>query len=264
MNNLRTKRKIELDGYEFVREGGHYRRDSTSADNPERWLHRYVWHKHKGSIPAGYVVHHKDEDKSNNDISNLELMKFEDHSAHHGKKTDNSHLSEKVWLRLETLEQIDKPEIKVLEAFAGDGFIWDTVRVQTNKTIKVLRIDEKPDKKGIYLKGNNLKFLKNIDLSNFDIIDLDAYGSPFKQLEIVFERKYKGFVHCTFIQSGMGRLDNNFLKSLGYTPKMVEKIPTLFSKQGMNKMERYLHQCGISLINGFFIERKNYFWFKIG
>lgn len=263
MNNLRTKRKIELDGFIFVREGGHYRRGSVTKENPERWLHRYVWHKEKGEIPNGYLIHHKDEDKSNNNISNLHLMKFEKHSSHHGKKTDNSHLKEKVWLRLETLERIDKNEINILEAFAGDGFIWDAVRMETKKKLNVLRIDEKTDKKGVYLKGNNLKFLKNIDMSNFDIIDLDAYGSPFKQLEIVFYKKFKGFVHCTFIQTGMGRLDNNFLQRIGYTSKMIEKIPTLFSKNGMNKMERYLALCGIGIINGFFIERKNYFWFKI-
>jgi sugar lactone lactonase YvrE len=42
-------------------------------------LHRYVWEFYNGKIPEGYQIHHKDKDKSNNDISNLELMPFSAH-----------------------------------------------------------------------------------------------------------------------------------------------------------------------------------------
>lgn len=46
-------------------------------------LHRYVWQYYNGSIPKGMVVHHKDEDKSNNDITNLELQTLSQHSRLH-------------------------------------------------------------------------------------------------------------------------------------------------------------------------------------
>ena len=36
--------------------------------------HRIVYEKHHGPIPSGYDVHHRDGDKLNNDISNLELL----------------------------------------------------------------------------------------------------------------------------------------------------------------------------------------------
>lgn len=49
-------------------------------------LHRYVWEKHNGEIPKGFHVHHKDFDKSNNDISNLELLRSEDHEKLHSDK----------------------------------------------------------------------------------------------------------------------------------------------------------------------------------
>ena len=39
-----------------------------------RRLHRAVWEHHNGKIPNGYHVHHKDGDRNNNDISNLELL----------------------------------------------------------------------------------------------------------------------------------------------------------------------------------------------
>ncbi len=46
-------------------------------------MHRDVWEFHNGLIPDGYVVHHKDEDKSNNRIENLELMSAQAHGRKH-------------------------------------------------------------------------------------------------------------------------------------------------------------------------------------
>src|SRR3954465_4124097 len=97
------------------------------------------------------------------------------------KQTDNSYLEGKVQDRLASLQHITKDTVTVLEAFGGDGIIWSLVKERTDKKISVLRIDKKQNKRGIYLKGDNLKFLKSIDISGFDIIDLDAYGSPYNQ-----------------------------------------------------------------------------------
>jgi hypothetical protein len=36
--------------------------------------HVLEWERHHGPVPDGYEVHHKDLDKQNNDISNLELV----------------------------------------------------------------------------------------------------------------------------------------------------------------------------------------------
>ncbi|MFT0800363.1 HNH endonuclease signature motif containing protein [Bacillus swezeyi] len=46
-------------------------------------LHRYVWEYYNGEIPKGYHVHHIDHDKSNNDISNLTILKASDHTSLH-------------------------------------------------------------------------------------------------------------------------------------------------------------------------------------
>ena len=37
------------------------------------FLHTYLWEKHHGPIAKGYGVRHKDRNKSNNDINNLEI-----------------------------------------------------------------------------------------------------------------------------------------------------------------------------------------------
>ena len=46
---------------------------------------RWVWEKTHGSIPEDklYVIHHKDENKENDDPENLELMELVDHTVYH-------------------------------------------------------------------------------------------------------------------------------------------------------------------------------------
>lgn len=50
-----------------------------------RRLHRIVWSYHNGEIPKYYHIHHIDENTSNNDISNLELILGSLHLSQHGK-----------------------------------------------------------------------------------------------------------------------------------------------------------------------------------
>lgn len=46
-------------------------------------LHRVVWEEANGPIPNGYIVHHRDGDKANNELSNLELIEWGAHTALH-------------------------------------------------------------------------------------------------------------------------------------------------------------------------------------
>lgn len=58
---------------------GHFVRGSG---NP---LHRVVWQYYFGDIPKGFVIHHIDHDKNNNNIENLRLLTKEQHSIIHRK-----------------------------------------------------------------------------------------------------------------------------------------------------------------------------------
>ena len=46
-------------------------------------LHVYVWERVHGSKPKGYVVHHRDRDKANWQLENLELISHSDHLKIH-------------------------------------------------------------------------------------------------------------------------------------------------------------------------------------
>ena len=54
-----------------------------SSEKPYIRAHRWVWMNYYGPIPKGYHVHHIDEDKTNNSIDNLSLMKHQDHARFH-------------------------------------------------------------------------------------------------------------------------------------------------------------------------------------
>lgn len=54
-----------------------------------RRLHRTVWEHFYGAIPEGYDIHHKDKDRANNQVWNLEMMSDAEHSRLHG--TDPAH-----------------------------------------------------------------------------------------------------------------------------------------------------------------------------
>lgn len=54
------------------------------AENKNKLFHRYVMEQHLGrKLNKDEIVHHKDENKLNNDISNLELTNQQDHTRHH-------------------------------------------------------------------------------------------------------------------------------------------------------------------------------------
>lgn len=50
-----------------------------------RRLYYFVWELFVGPIPKGYVVHHKDHNKLNDSVDNLELLTEFEHKSHHFK-----------------------------------------------------------------------------------------------------------------------------------------------------------------------------------
>ena len=48
--------------------------------------HKYIWESVNGPIPSGYEIHHKDENKLNNSLDNLECLTKSDHACRHSDK----------------------------------------------------------------------------------------------------------------------------------------------------------------------------------
>ena len=49
----------------------------------KKYIHRIVWEENFGKIPSGLIVHHKNGDKSDNRIENLEIMSRAEHQKLH-------------------------------------------------------------------------------------------------------------------------------------------------------------------------------------
>lgn len=78
--DLRIQKKLPylfFNGEKFtLRKTGYY----ASTKNSRNLMHREVWKYYNGKIPKGFDIHHKDRDRSNNKIENLELIKHSEHS----------------------------------------------------------------------------------------------------------------------------------------------------------------------------------------
>lgn len=163
---------------------------------------------------------------------------------------DHSFLKAKITLRMNHLP--DKESFKILDAFSGQGIIWDEITKRTGRKIEVLKIDIKKDLKGIYLVGDNRKFIASLSLKDYDVIDLDAYGVPFDLLDYLLTydraRELHHRIFLTFIQSQIGQLPHKMLNRLGYTNRMIRRIPTLFNRNGIERLKDYLGTMGIESI----------------
>jgi ribonucleotide reductase alpha subunit len=73
------------------RAGRHYlnHRTTASCPNGTEWQARWMWEQVNGPIPAGHEVHHKNEDQTDDRLSNFELRVCGEHQAEHSAGSGN-------------------------------------------------------------------------------------------------------------------------------------------------------------------------------
>lgn len=86
-----------------LKEGRHrgYCSFRVSKHNIEKTFltHRLVWEYHNGPIPHNHEIHHIDEDKTNNNISNLFMIEERLHGSLHKKGVNPSRFSGVTWCK---------------------------------------------------------------------------------------------------------------------------------------------------------------------
>lgn len=72
----------------YLHKSGYWTREKVLENGKRRCvlLHRVVWEDHNGPIPPKYHIHHKDGDRGNWDIANLECVSQSEHTRYHRKK----------------------------------------------------------------------------------------------------------------------------------------------------------------------------------
>lgn len=89
--------QVTYNGNRFTRDkkNGYYLSSRNLIDGKRVRLHRYIWIINNGEIPNGLDVHHKDENKDNNDITNLMLIPSSKHQKYHTNKEMLMHYEER-------------------------------------------------------------------------------------------------------------------------------------------------------------------------
>lgn len=179
------------------------------------------------------------------------------------QQTDNSEYNIKYILR----KNLIKNGYSILDCFHGEGILYGNLKKEFD--IKIIGI-EKEKGKGLGIHGDNIKFLKKLDLSKYDIIDLDSYGIPFLQLEEIFNNKTLKsgtIIIYTFIQTMQGSIHKKMLDYYGINNKMFNKCRTLFKNHGHKAFLNYLNIKGVGEVFEYFVQKKSslkhYGFFKI-
>lgn len=75
----------------------HYFRPSK-IDDDRRALHQVVWEDANGPVPDGFEIHHRDKDKTNNNLANLQLVQAGRHvSEYHPENMRKASEAAKQW-----------------------------------------------------------------------------------------------------------------------------------------------------------------------
>jgi len=105
----------------------------------------------------------------------------------HLKKTDNAEksLGDKVAIRHEVMKWVSAP--CVFDAFAGSGVLY---RAVWREAISYVGCDLRyfRDDRPAYV-ADNRRVMRAVDLGQFNVFDLDSYGSPWEQVLILVARR---------------------------------------------------------------------------
>jgi len=131
-------------------------------------------------------------------------------------QVDNSHGAAKLALRRQLLNGLERRPLRVLDCCAGSEQMWGTLRQEYK--VRYTGLDVK--KKAGRLKIDSRRYLESADLTSFDVIDVDTYGSPWEHWETI-ARKVRGPL-VVFLTLGLGARG---LTCWGYAARRVLGVP---------------------------------------
>lgn len=105
-------------------------------------------------------------------------------SKFNGKKTNNAKTSAKKELRQGVLSQMKSAH--VLEVFCGAGEMYNAVWSMAKSYVGIDKVKFFDCRNTIC--GDAMKVVSTMDLSGFNVFDIDAYGSPYDILCLILNR----------------------------------------------------------------------------
>jgi len=84
--NWKGGRRIDIDGYILIHKPNHPRANGRGYIPESHLVYEEYWNEH---VPKGYLLHHMDENKKNNNIINIPLLTRSYHIKIHNQKRRN-------------------------------------------------------------------------------------------------------------------------------------------------------------------------------
>lgn len=146
-----------------------------------------------------------------------------------GTQNDNTNHEAKINLRKEAIDSFPKSRktINVLDVFSGNFRQWGELK-KYRAGLSITRIDKRKGLKGVYICADSMKALASLDINKYDIIDIDAYGSPLPELLYIMQNKKKEshpVIILTWINVRGMVCDKALLKLWGITDGMLAHKP---------------------------------------
>lgn len=115
------------------------------------------------------------------------------------RSKDTTSMASKVALRLRLLQERGLSSVSVLDLYAGEGHVWKEMRKHVAVT-SYMPVDIKRRQRGTLVMPAAFA-ARRLDLSGFDVIDIDAYGEPWRPAFAVLRRLQKRTL--VFLTCGM-------------------------------------------------------------
>lgn len=179
--------------------------------------------------------------------------------AGHSAFTASSYFNEKLEIRKRACQSLDR--VDVLDLYAGKHVIWN--QISHNRYYGVDNYEKSGN-----LPIDNRTAIKFLDLGQFTVIDADAYGMPYEQIQLLYENKTlrPGTVVCyTCITGPMNRLCVRLLQDFAIE-REYKRTRTLFNRYGYQYFHEMLNGHGVKDLHNIIIKksmRKEYGYFIV-
>ena len=157
----------------------------------------------------------------------------------HSIKTDNTNVGKKISLRKQATANLN--ELRVLDLFAGKNVLWANIDCARYYGIEEVK------GKGRNLNADNMKVIDNLNLSDFNVIDVDSYGIPFNQIYKIFSNKTLAngtVIVYTLITNKMCSINKYCLKNFRLE-KMYGKCKVLINAKARELFYAFLYESGV-------------------
>ena len=178
----------------------------------------------------------------------------------HSTKTDNTSIKSKINLRRLAVAGLD--EIRVLDLFAGENRLWESFKKARYYGV------EKVKGKGRNLTTDNIRAIQSLDLSAFNVIDVDSYGIPANQIYELYQNgtmQDGTVVVYTCITNKMSGLNRCILDMFNLRA-IFKKSKTMLTGQAVEMFYGMLYSLGVRKVCEYEIKQeyeKHYGFFVV-